>query len=49
MMTNGQKHTVEIMDQEAWRAFAESFAEKWKTALSAYVRCLEEDSDDANA
>ena len=48
-MTNGQKHTVEIMDQEVWRAFAESFAEKWDAALSAYEGRLEEDNDDANA
>jgi hypothetical protein len=49
MMTNGQKNTVEIMDQDAWRAFAESFAEKWDAALGAYKRRLEEDNDDANA
>ena len=37
-MSIEQKNEIRIMDQAAWRAFAESFAENWREAQRAYER-----------
>jgi hypothetical protein len=48
-MTSEQRDATRIFDQDAWRAFAEDFAGKWRVARDAYWRGLENAEPDEAA